>query len=205
MKAELIRRNLLSRKDLMQLYRPPLKKSQVAKNNPFLAKSLVGRGGSGFSNRDIQSAIVRVSNTGQSGKLDGGFLMPPIQNPYMPSSQANLRQLFGPHREGTRNISKEQSQSGLVNKSTKISESNAARQFTSGAGPRGSLKSVGTHQTNEQQRAGGLSAYGIGSFGGSYKAIGIQSSTPADMFAQQMSHGKSQTNFQSLPKSAVLR
>jgi len=26
-KAELIRRNLLSRKDLMQLYRPPLKKS----------------------------------------------------------------------------------------------------------------------------------------------------------------------------------
>jgi hypothetical protein len=26
-KAELIRRNLLSRKDLMQLYRPPMKKS----------------------------------------------------------------------------------------------------------------------------------------------------------------------------------
>jgi hypothetical protein len=85
-KAELIRRNLLSRKDLMQLYRPPLKKSQVAKNNPFIAKSLVGRAGSGFSNRDIQSAIVRVSNTGQSGKLDGGFLMPPIENPYVASS-----------------------------------------------------------------------------------------------------------------------
>jgi hypothetical protein len=28
-KSELIRRNLLSRKDLMQLYRPPLKKSQI--------------------------------------------------------------------------------------------------------------------------------------------------------------------------------
>ena len=34
-KSELIRRNLLSRKDLMQLYRPPLKKSQMAENNPF--------------------------------------------------------------------------------------------------------------------------------------------------------------------------
>ena len=80
-KAELIRRNLLSRKDLMQLYRPPLKKSQVARNNPFIAKSMVGGDRSisaGFSQRDIQSAIVRVSNTGLGGKLDGGYLMPPI-------------------------------------------------------------------------------------------------------------------------------
>ena len=55
-KAELIRRNLLSRKDLMQLYRPPLKKSQVARNNPFIAKSMVGndRGlSAGFTQRDI--------------------------------------------------------------------------------------------------------------------------------------------------------
>lgn len=42
-KAELIRRNLLSRKDLMQLYRPPLKKSQIPQNNPFTSKSLVDR------------------------------------------------------------------------------------------------------------------------------------------------------------------
>jgi len=78
-KAELIRRNLLSRKDLMQLYRPPLKRSQVAENNPFLSKSLVGgRSRTGLSNRDIQSAIVRVSNTGAKGRLDGGVLMPPI-------------------------------------------------------------------------------------------------------------------------------
>lgn len=40
-KAELIRRNLLSRKDLMQLYRPPLKKSQIPQNNPFTSKSMV--------------------------------------------------------------------------------------------------------------------------------------------------------------------
>jgi len=51
-KAELIRRNLLSRKDLMQLYRPPLKKSQVAENNPLRARSR-GGGVLGFSNRDI--------------------------------------------------------------------------------------------------------------------------------------------------------
>lgn len=40
--AELIRRDLLSRKDLMQLYRPPLKKNELAQNNPFLSKSIVG-------------------------------------------------------------------------------------------------------------------------------------------------------------------
>lgn len=40
--AELIRRDLLSRKDLMQLYRPPLKKSEMAENNPFTSKSIVG-------------------------------------------------------------------------------------------------------------------------------------------------------------------
>ena len=40
-KAELIRRNLLSRKDLMQLYRPPLKKSEIPQNNPFTNKSMV--------------------------------------------------------------------------------------------------------------------------------------------------------------------
>lgn len=49
----------------------------------------------GFTQRDIQSAIVRVSNTGQSGKLNGGFLMPPINNPMTSNSQSNLRQLFG--------------------------------------------------------------------------------------------------------------
>jgi hypothetical protein len=42
-KAELIRRDLLSRKDLMQMYRPPLKKSEVAGNNPFKTRSIVSR------------------------------------------------------------------------------------------------------------------------------------------------------------------
>ena len=40
-KAELIKRNLLSRKDLMQLYRPPLKRSEIASNNPFLSRTIV--------------------------------------------------------------------------------------------------------------------------------------------------------------------
>lgn len=34
-KSELIRRNLMSRKDLMTIYKPPTKKSQIPANNPF--------------------------------------------------------------------------------------------------------------------------------------------------------------------------
>ena len=34
-KSELIRRNLLSRKDLMQLYRPPIKRHLKPSSNPF--------------------------------------------------------------------------------------------------------------------------------------------------------------------------
>lgn len=141
----------------------------------------------GFSNRDIQSAIVRVSNPGQSGKLDGGFLLPPVQN--QQSSQANLRQIMGP-QTATRNQSKEQSQSGLVNRSTKLSESNALRGLTSGDGAGRSS----------------ASAYGISSFHRSNKAAGgLQSSSQTDMFGQQISVGKSQTNMQAAPKSAILR
>jgi len=40
-KAELIRRNLLSRKDLMNLYKPPIKKSMQPANNPFYTKSIL--------------------------------------------------------------------------------------------------------------------------------------------------------------------
>ena len=74
-KAELIRRNLLSRKDLMQLYRPPLKKSQMPANNPFTAKTMVSR--------DFNSAIVRLPKAGPSGKLNGA-LVPLV--PLVPSA-----------------------------------------------------------------------------------------------------------------------
>lgn len=40
-KADLIRRNLLSRKDLMLLYRPPIRSSAIPANNPFLTKSIL--------------------------------------------------------------------------------------------------------------------------------------------------------------------
>lgn len=40
-KAELIRMNLLSRKDLMLLYRPPIRSSAIPANNPFLTKSIL--------------------------------------------------------------------------------------------------------------------------------------------------------------------
>lgn len=62
-KAELIRRNLLSRKDLMQLYRPPLKRSQIPENNPFVAKTMVSR--------DYRPGIIRLPKAGPSGKMNG--------------------------------------------------------------------------------------------------------------------------------------
>jgi len=65
-KAELIRRNLLSRKDLMQLYRPPLKKSQMPENNPFTAKTMVSR--------DYNPNIIRLPKAGPSGKLNGALV-----------------------------------------------------------------------------------------------------------------------------------
>ena len=40
-KADLIRRNLLSRKDVMLLYRPPIRSSAIPANNPFLTKSIL--------------------------------------------------------------------------------------------------------------------------------------------------------------------
>ena len=43
-KAEMIRRNLLSRKDLMHLYRPPLKQSEIPQNNPFFSGQFVDHG-----------------------------------------------------------------------------------------------------------------------------------------------------------------
>jgi hypothetical protein len=41
MKAELVRNELLTRSDLMKLYQPPLKKSQLPTNNPFYTKTLI--------------------------------------------------------------------------------------------------------------------------------------------------------------------
>ena len=89
-KAELIRRNLLSRKDLMQLYRPPMKKSQIPENNPFIAKSMV--------NRNINSAIIRVSSNpnaavGNQNMSQSMSKMPQINSGASPfvSNAAKLR------------------------------------------------------------------------------------------------------------------
>jgi len=40
-KAELVRRNLLSRKDLMNLYKPPVQQCSVPANNPWLTRSII--------------------------------------------------------------------------------------------------------------------------------------------------------------------
>ena len=41
LKAELIRRKLVSRQDLMSLYRRPIKISSLPQNNPFLTKTIL--------------------------------------------------------------------------------------------------------------------------------------------------------------------
>jgi hypothetical protein len=64
----------------MQLYRPPLKKSQLPQNNPFIARNLV--------TRDISSAIVRISSVGPGGKVNN----PLIPGGFAPNQQqSNLR------------------------------------------------------------------------------------------------------------------
>ena len=41
MKAELVRNQIVTRTDLMKLYQPPVKKSQLPTANPFLSKNLI--------------------------------------------------------------------------------------------------------------------------------------------------------------------
>lgn len=41
LKAELVRRNLISRKDLMHLYKPPMKQAALPSNNPFITKTIL--------------------------------------------------------------------------------------------------------------------------------------------------------------------
>lgn len=41
LKGDLIRKNLVNRTDLMRLYQPPIKRSQVFENNPFYNKHLL--------------------------------------------------------------------------------------------------------------------------------------------------------------------
>jgi hypothetical protein len=45
LKAELVRKNLVTRSDLMRLYQPPTKKSSLLENNPFFNKTIVGQYG----------------------------------------------------------------------------------------------------------------------------------------------------------------
>ena len=47
-KAELVRRNLLSRKDLMNLYKPPIMSYNIPANNPFYNKSLIHANASNY-------------------------------------------------------------------------------------------------------------------------------------------------------------
>ena len=54
-KAEMIRRNLLSRKDLMHLYRPPLKMAEIPQNNPFFSGQFVERRPGSQMNKSYKS------------------------------------------------------------------------------------------------------------------------------------------------------
>jgi hypothetical protein len=45
LKAELLRKSLVTRSDLIKLYQIPTKKSSQLENNPFFTKSIVGKFG----------------------------------------------------------------------------------------------------------------------------------------------------------------
>ena len=40
-KAELVRNELINRSDLMRMYQPPIRKSQLPTNNPFYTKTII--------------------------------------------------------------------------------------------------------------------------------------------------------------------
>jgi hypothetical protein len=40
-RAELVRNDLIHRSDLMKIYEPPIKKSQLPTNNPFYTKTIL--------------------------------------------------------------------------------------------------------------------------------------------------------------------
>ena len=59
-RADLVRNELLYRNDLMKMYHPPLKISQLPTNNPFYTKSIVGKelkGGDSVSAYPIKNEI----------------------------------------------------------------------------------------------------------------------------------------------------
>lgn len=41
LKSELVRNKLVTRTDLMRLYQPPMKRSQIPANNPFFTRTLI--------------------------------------------------------------------------------------------------------------------------------------------------------------------
>jgi len=67
-RAELIKRKLLTRKDLMQVYKPPMKKSEFPANNPFLTKTIIRK-------EDLNAAMIKVASTGDEGKINRTSLM----------------------------------------------------------------------------------------------------------------------------------
>jgi len=130
--------------------------------------------------------------------------VPPIQAQPGANSHANLRSIFAAPAPGGRNELKDHSQSGIVNKSTKMSESHPVRNLASGPGNRGaSLPSIGTQQTGEARN---YSAHGVSSFYRSNNAVvGMQRGSNVDVVGQQMTLAKSQQNMVTMPKSAVIR
>ncbi len=51
-KAELIRHNVVTRTDLMRLYHPPLKQSQLPHKDPFVNRSIIPRPKTGIDEKN---------------------------------------------------------------------------------------------------------------------------------------------------------
>ena len=79
-KAELVRHNIVTRTDLMKLYHPPLKKSQLPHKDPFLMRQIVPRPGSGkqtstlrSKSNNYQSYVSRDQDQGAYATVSGAF------------------------------------------------------------------------------------------------------------------------------------
>ena len=53
-KAELLKRKLITRKDLMMLYQPPMKRSHHPENNPFTKRTII--------ERNFNATLIKVSD-----------------------------------------------------------------------------------------------------------------------------------------------
>ena len=94
-KAELVRHNIITRTDLMKLYHPPLKKSQLPHKDPFLMRQIVPRPGSGRQTNTVRSKsnfpsqVSREADLGAYATVSGANNFP-LKGLVDPQIEANV-------------------------------------------------------------------------------------------------------------------